>query len=81
MPNLSWVNQSKPISAGGLGQGFDEGTFLTEELSERVPTDKELEASDVRLWLKPQVRELGIVVKASTEILIDQGIFVQQLDY
>ena len=42
------------------------------ELSElEVPTDKELEASDVRLWLKPQVRELGIVVKASTEILID----------
>ena len=36
-----------------------------------MPTDKELEASDVRQWLKPQVRELGIVVKASTEILID----------
>ena len=66
--------QSKPISAGGLGQGFDEGTFAIngKELSElEVPTDKELEASDVRLWLKPQVRELGIVVKASTEILID----------
>ena len=66
--------QSKSIPAGGLGQGFDEGTFTIngKELSGlEVPTDKELEASDVRQWLKPQVRELGIIVKASTEIIID----------
>ena len=72
---MSWVKFNQSLfSAGGLGQGFDEGTFAIngKELSElEVPTDKELEASDVRLWLKPQVRELGIVVKASTEILID----------
>ena len=58
---------------------FIEDTFVIngKELSKlEVPTNKELEASDVRLWLKPQVRELGIVVKASTEILIDPKNFV-----
>ena len=29
----------------------------------------------MRLWLKPQVRELGIVVKASTESIIDPKIW------
>ena len=65
---------SKAIPAGGLGQGFDEGVFTIngKALSRlEVPVDKEVEASDLRQWLKPQVRELGIVVKASTEILID----------
>ena len=71
--------QSKSIPAGGLGEGFDDGTFTIngKELTRlEMPTDEELEASDVRLWLKPQVRELGIVVNASTEILIDPKNFV-----
>ena len=66
--------QSKSIPAGGLGEGFDDGTFTIngKELTRlEMPTDEELEASDVRQWLKPQVRELGIIVKASTEIIID----------
>ena len=47
--------QSKAIPAGGLGQGFDEGTFTIngKELSGlELPTNKELEASDLRQWLK-----------------------------
>ena len=65
--------QSKSILAGGLGEGFDDGTFTIngKELTRlEMPTDEELEASDVRQWLKPQVRELGIIVNAS-EIIID----------
>ena len=36
-----------------------------------MPTDEELEASDIRQWLKPQVANFGVIVKASTEIIID----------
>ena len=66
--------QSNSFSAGSLGDGIAKKTLVLngKELSElEIPTNKELEASDVRLWLKPQVRELGIVVKASTEIVLD----------
>ena len=66
--------QSNSFSAGSLGDGIAKKSLVLngKELSElEIPTNKELEASDVRLWLKPQVRELGIVVKASTEIVID----------
>ena len=76
--------QSNAIPAGGLGQGFDESTFTIngKELSGlEVPTDEELEASDLRQWLKPQVRELGVIVRASTEIIIDPRIWFQQLDW
>ena len=71
--------KSQPFVAGELGVGFDANTFTIngKALSSLdIPTNKELEASDVRQWLKPQVRELGIVVKASTEIVIDPKNFV-----
>ncbi|MDA9690093.1 hypothetical protein N9V13_06750, partial [Betaproteobacteria bacterium] len=65
---------SGSFSPGELGKGIEEGVFTIngKELSAlEIESDKELEASDVRQWLKPQVRELGIAVQAATEITID----------
>ena len=66
--------RSDEIDFGQLGEGFASGVFTIngkEIHGLEVEPNNVLEANDLKLWLKPQVDELGIKVDAETEIIID----------
>ena len=66
--------RSKDLNVSKIGEGFDAGTFAINGKSLSaldIESDQIIEASDLKRWLKPQVRELGIQVNSDTEIIID----------
>ena len=65
--------RSDEIDFGQLGEGLHQVflQLMVKIHGLEVEPNNVLEASDLKLWLKPQVDELGIKVDAETEIIID----------